>query len=542
MTYPILKLTQSGRSALLNMMEDDPTPWQNPLTDFSQLLDDAGIVDYQEPTGFQSPIRIELPYDPLIKLHQRHRLDHNASIFAEAVHQISPTAAQDPSIWEWITHFKLHDYSCQRWPTQRLKPQAHIMEHWFITNRNRNVYRDNTASRTYWIYTIASRIAQQSNTLTTHQILDVFAENPRIYHAITESQFARNPKSAAYILEAVTDPTRGEGINGDGMIALFRHLNLAFGKLIPETILPNPWRRIIDDALDTVMRQPQNVLDRWHLRGGRTYRVLSLGAGAQSSTMALMADRSEFGMTPPDVAIFADTGWEPAAVYQHLDWLKTEIKNFPIVTVTAGDIKENLLNGVMPDGSKFLGIPFFITKDRQSSAMMHRQCTTAYKLSPIHRQIRETLAVPYGRVVPKDVRVEMWIGISTDESQREKDSREEWVKKVYPLLDAKLSRAQLHAWFQANYPDRILPKSSCIGCPYHSDAIWAEMQRNHPSEFQQATAVDAALRANPNLTALTADSAAYIHSSLQPLDQIDFSKTTGYQDLMSQECEGVCEI
>ena len=44
-------------------------------------------------------------------------------------------------------------------------------------------------------------------------------------------------------------------------------------------------------------------------------RIISLGAGVQSTTMALMAAR---GMIPgglPDCAIFADTGAEPASVY-----------------------------------------------------------------------------------------------------------------------------------------------------------------------------------------------------------------------------------
>jgi 3'-phosphoadenosine 5'-phosphosulfate sulfotransferase (PAPS reductase)/FAD synthetase len=59
---------------------------------------------------------------------------------------------------------------------------------------------------------------------------------------------------------------------------------------------------------------------------------LSLGAGVQSTVMALMADRGDFGAIP-DVAIFADTGWEPEKVYKHLDWLESELKNFKILRV-----------------------------------------------------------------------------------------------------------------------------------------------------------------------------------------------------------------
>ena len=40
-------------------------------------------------------------------------------------------------------------------------------------------------------------------------------------------------------------------------------------------------------------------------------RIISLGAGVQSTTMALMASHGEIGPMP-DCAIFADTGSEPA--------------------------------------------------------------------------------------------------------------------------------------------------------------------------------------------------------------------------------------
>jgi hypothetical protein len=46
--------------------------------------------------------------------------------------------------------------------------------------------------------------------------------------------------------------------------------------------------------------------------------VLSLGAGVQSTTLALMAAQGEI-QPLPDCAIFADTGWEPATVYRHFE-------------------------------------------------------------------------------------------------------------------------------------------------------------------------------------------------------------------------------
>lgn len=49
-------------------------------------------------------------------------------------------------------------------------------------------------------------------------------------------------------------------------------------------------------------------------------RVLSLGGG---------------DIELPDLAVFADTGWEPAAVYENVEWLMSEITAYPIVVTRA---------------------------------------------------------------------------------------------------------------------------------------------------------------------------------------------------------------
>lgn len=72
--------------------------------------------------------------------------------------------------------------------------------------------------------------------------------------------------------------------------------------------------------------------------------VISLGAGVQSTTMALMAAHGEI-KPMPDVAIFADTQWEPKAVYDHLDWLGSpNVLPFPIKRVTAGNLRQAIMD------------------------------------------------------------------------------------------------------------------------------------------------------------------------------------------------------
>ena len=59
--------------------------------------------------------------------------------------------------------------------------------------------------------------------------------------------------------------------------------------------------------------------------------ILSLGAGVQSSAMALMAAKGELEPMP-DCAIFADTGAEPWHVYDQVDEIQEEVP-FPVYTV-----------------------------------------------------------------------------------------------------------------------------------------------------------------------------------------------------------------
>ncbi len=63
------------------------------------------------------------------------------------------------------------------------------------------------------------------------------------------------------------------------------------------------------------------------MQSGPTLTVISLGGGVQSSVMALMAGEGTLGSLP-DCAIFADTHWEPPSVYDHVEWLKDQLR-FP---------------------------------------------------------------------------------------------------------------------------------------------------------------------------------------------------------------------
>ena len=68
-------------------------------------------------------------------------------------------------------------------------------------------------------------------------------------------------------------------------------------------------------------------------------RILSLGAGVQSSALAMLIEQGKVPMV--DAAIFADVGAEPREVIEWLDWLKTKI-SYPLFVVQDRNLKEDL--------------------------------------------------------------------------------------------------------------------------------------------------------------------------------------------------------
>lgn len=258
-------------------------------------------------------------------------------------------------------------------------------------------------------------------------------------------------------------------------------------------------------------------------------RVISLGAGVQSSTMALMAARGEIGPMP-DAAIFADTGWEPRAVYDYLAWLEAQLP-FPVYHVSAGNLRSDLLTASNSTGQRFAAVPFFIVSPDGKAGMGRRQCTAEYKLRPIQRKVVEMM---HGKR-PKGG-AEVWIGISIDEVIRMKHSRVQYITNRWPLLEKRMTRADCLRWFETNGLTKP-PKSSCIGCPFHSDAQWRDLKVNHPEEWIDAVEVDRVIRTHGK-------GQQYMHRTLTPLDQVDLRTDAeiGQADLFYNECEGMCGV
>ena len=282
------------------------------------------------------------------------------------------------------------------------------------------------------------------------------------------------------------------------------------------------------------------------------YRVLSLGAGVQSSVLALLLSKSDrhlenLGYPKPDIAIFADTGWEPDYVYLHLAWLEEQL-SYPLLRIASGNIKTNLKQGRTVSGHRFIDVPLYLVDENGKKGMLRRQCTNHYKINPINKRVRNLAGGQPGRPFPKNTRVEMWLGISLDEVGRMKPSQEAWIEHRWPLVDLGMTRQDCNEWFTSEYPGHYLPRSACVICPYRSDNQWLEMKQHEPESFEEAVRFDRWLRnskSNPVREIL--NGRPYLHSSRRPLASVILEKElsnsiVNSENCFEEECEGICGV
>lgn len=279
------------------------------------------------------------------------------------------------------------------------------------------------------------------------------------------------------------------------------------------------------------------------------YSFLSFGGGTQSTAIALLLINhpekfTEKGLSIPANINFADTGAEPAPVYDHIEKMSKMLTDngyeFNICKRLDKDSKFIALDDISSKGST---VPFF-TRSPEGVGMLKRQCTNDFKIQPLTKAIRESLGYkPRQRVKEQ---VNLWLGISTDESQRMRTNKTPWITNVYPLIELGLSRSHCTALGQ-HYLGYTPPKSACYFCPFTNHERWLSMRQNDPETFRKAVEFDRKVRNLPTFG--SSNYPCYIHSSGTPLETAVLdqpfipglfhgSELRGFL----QECDGHCGV
>jgi hypothetical protein len=282
---------------------------------------------------------------------------------------------------------------------------------------------------------------------------------------------------------------------------------------------------------NSLFGKPPDIETRW--------TVLNLGAGVQSSTLALMAAAGE--ITPmPDFAIFADTQAEPKSVYTWLDWLEKQLP-FPVHRVTRGNMTADMMTlRTAQDGRVWTKsmIPAFMQAPDGNIGLLGRSCTADYKIVPILKSLRKLCGIKRGE---KNVKITQWIGISYDEIQRMKPSRDAWTQHRWPLIEREMRRHDCIAWLKKHgYPEP--PRSACVYCPFHSNVEWRKLKDDEPEAFAEAVRVEKELQRTKSEAADR--SIPWLHRSCVPLEEVDLSTEmdAGQLDMFGNECEGLCGV
>lgn len=305
-------------------------------------------------------------------------------------------------------------------------------------------------------------------------------------------------------------------------------------------------------------QSPSKIALRCLYTGVREFHVLNLGAGVQSTCLFLLSREPESNYHF-DVAIFADTGEEPKAVYEHLEYLQS-LGDPPIWVRSAGKLGDDLMQGRNSTGQRFASIPAFTAEDHQvrlhcgnspqpapKYGMVRRQCTSEYKIQVIEKAIRrELVGLKPRKHMPKDVTVYQYFGITTDEARRAEKAKKRfekmrWAEPVYPFLDMGWNRQDCIEWLKDRLPHEV-PRSACVFCPYRSNREWVHLKETDPDGWERAVEIDNALRKPGTVANRGLDQKLYLHRSCIPLEQINFSKEYTLFRPMTNECQGMCGV
>jgi hypothetical protein len=200
--------------------------------------------------------------------------------------------------------------------------------------------------------------------------------------------------------------------------------------------------------------------------------TLSWGCGLQSSCLLEMSASGDYGIPKLDAAIFSDTGFEHLYTYDVFEFYAPLAFKAGIKVIKIGE------QDILKDTYKHVSLPMFVsTTGRQIT----RKCTRDYKIRPIQRVVRDLLGVNRRGRLAADL-VTLWLGITTDEIHRAKDSRVSFIKHEFPLLDLRFKRGDCADYLKSK--GLLVPKkSSCIFCPFKSRGEWHILKKENNDQF-----------------------------------------------------------
>lgn len=277
----------------------------------------------------------------------------------------------------------------------------------------------------------------------------------------------------------------------------------------------------------------------------RSDDYVSFGAGVQSTTIAFLVHNREpellrvCGGRLPWLWLFADTGDEPAEIYSHLEKMRDIIPISTVRRAGAGSLSHEILTR----SSGIPTIPMYV-KTSTRPGPLFRSCTKDFKVRPLDAYAKRAFRIPRRTKTYKGPVIRQWLGISTDEASRTRQSPDSWREFFYPLIEMGWSRSHCEDYLSRQvYADGTsvaVVKSACVFCPFHSSEEWGRLSddsRRKAADFESAVHA----RFDSPLGFAGLNNRPFLHRSLRPIREVlaDLGHDVGGWD---NECGGVCGV
>jgi len=229
-----------------------------------------------------------------------------------------------------------------------------------------------------------------------------------------------------------------------------------------------------------------------------TYTVWSCGGGVQSTAIAALIYTGK--IPKPDYSVMVDTGYEKTIVMEYVR--TTLIPRMAEVGVTLNVIKTSDYTEQEIIGENgYCIIPVF-KKGEKGNQKLRTCCNDKWKVNVIRKWLLEQGVEQYTSV----------IGISTDESHRQRQAHKMYYNNTYPLIELGMDRDDCIEYITHTVGWAEPPRSSCIICGQQDDGEWWKMAMMSPKDFQRAVAIEKEIqKINPNI---------YLNRSCKPLQVV----------------------
>lgn len=258
-------------------------------------------------------------------------------------------------------------------------------------------------------------------------------------------------------------------------------------------------------------------------------KILSCGAGMQSTALALMACENvkipnKYPLVPIyDAIVFCDLGSEPKWVYDQVLFIQDACKDVQIpFYVIEVDLYNHYMNNF--GYKRVVSIPFWSIDTDGKKGKMLRNCTLEFKIQEIEKFVKYELLHyrKYEKMRPEDYKAhEFHLGFSIEESHRCKDNPHKMFVNKFPLVDMLLERKDNYAYIRDVW-GLDTKASACIFCPFHRNVFYNYLKTNLPTDYERLITFDTLLETNQPYTNIR--SKLYVSRSRKRIEELSLEE------------------